>query len=111
MSLSDKLSELESYHPHAHKVITECVELLCRKSRDYGGDSYPFQAFKMAGELAGFTPGQVIETLIGIKSARLRTLAVGDNPFYESVRDTMIDRACYCILQTALKDSEENTPP
>jgi hypothetical protein len=80
------------------------------KREDYTGDRGEYFNFEEAASQAGILPAQAIETLIGVKQARLMVLRSGDKePNNESISDTLLDRAVYCIIALAHYYDENNT--
>jgi hypothetical protein len=70
-----------------------------RKASDYTTFD-EFENFEYAAEVAGINTAEAIEVLIGVKTARLKTLKYRD-PLNESKFDTYLDRAVYSIIALA----------
>lgn len=91
----DKNDEFDS-------VLIRIKEIHDRKKADYSRVGNRFSNFEYAASAAGITPYQSFEVLIGVKQARLIELTqpgrVAQN---ESLEDTLLDRAVYCVLALA----------
>lgn len=88
------------------RVLCKIVATNRAKRADYARDGHIFSNFVEAAGAAGITPEQGIEYMIGTKQARLVALREnGRTPQNESVVDTMLDRAVYCILALAYRDT------
>lgn len=73
-------------------------EILNKKGQDYASDN-TLSNFILAGSICKLTPEQNCLSLMATKMARLGELmSSGKAPNFESVRDTIIDLANYCIL-------------
>jgi len=84
---------------HFHILIEKCKEIHDKKSHDYASDSNPFSNFEQAASVANVTTHEVFKVLIGIKLARLSELLTNNkDPKNESIEDTFIDLANYCLL-------------
>lgn len=84
------------------KVLIEIVSTNRKKRADYAQDGNIFSNFEQASFAAGVSPLQGIEYMIATKQARLVALrSNGRAPQNESVQDTMLDRAVYCIISLA----------
>ena len=84
--------------PFEKLLITIC-ELNRRKRADYASDDNIYLNFDRVEDMTGYAALQVIETMIGIKTARIRNLEeLGTPPKNESLLDSRLDRATYCIL-------------
>lgn len=85
-----------SYFIQAIKMI---VDMHTKKAADYtnGGE---FDNFIESADFAGISTDQAIESLIGTKNARLKSLR-GRSPINESKFDTYFDRAVYSIIAMA----------
>ena len=70
-----------------------------KKKADYSDPKDRFSNFVLSANFANITVPQTFEVLIGTKQARLIELTrpgrVAQN---ESIEDTLLDRAVYCIL-------------
>lgn len=87
-------------------ISSEITALHERKAQDYASQG-EFANFEASAQQAGVTPAQAIEVMIGTKTARLRSLErSGGTPNFESVRDTLLDRAVYCMIALAYHDSQ-----
>jgi hypothetical protein len=87
------------------RVLEEIRALNRSKRADYA-DTDPWSNFRDAGRQVNSGAGTAVEVLIGTKQSRLRQLLQpGRTPANESVRDSLIDRACYSIIAVALHDA------
>lgn len=83
------------------------IELIVKthhsKAQDYTTTNRPFGNFEEAAESANITTAQALEVLIGTKEARRRNLEASTHhlPNNESLADTLLDRAVYCIIRYA----------
>jgi len=77
------------------------------KSHDYAKDNDPFSNFKRSAEIAAVSPNIVFQVMIGIKIARLEELLRGKEPKNESIEDSFIDLANYCVLWGAFYKGKE----
>lgn len=92
-------------------LLEELRTLHEKKRADYASNQDRFSNFRIAAEFSGMQTYQSIENLIGVKQARLLELrGTGKTPKNESVRDTLVDRAVYCILAVMLHDEEKKNP-
>lgn len=84
------------------ELIERMKEIHVRKNSDYSGDNDPFYNFDFTSSLVSRFSNPVDQTfvsLIGIKLARLSVLLNSDKtPLNESIEDSFIDIANYCIL-------------
>jgi hypothetical protein len=92
-----------SRNPLFDAVITELVELHDSKNADYGAAEDPFKNFRGA-EAIGVPAWLGAEIRMGDKTRRIEEFAKKGRLNNESVRDSLIDRACYAIIQVALYD-------
>jgi hypothetical protein len=82
-------------------AIERIVKLHEAKAHDYT-DHREFGNFEDSAKHAGITVSQAIESLIGTKEARRQNLENNNKPATcESVEDTLLDRAVYCIIRYA----------
>lgn len=89
------------------KLLDEIRVLHNKKSKDYAKDADRFSNFREAGAFSGTKTETVFEVLLGIKQARLNELrSSGKVPNFESIRDTLLDRAVYSILALQYYDEE-----
>ena len=86
---------------HFANIVEEMTELYEKKNHDYG-DSFKemFNEFGMTSALIRLSD----------KYRRLKTLAKSDAKVNESVRDTLIDLACYAVMTIIeLEDRDDHT--
>jgi hypothetical protein len=82
-------------------AIERIVKLHEAKAHDYT-DHREFGNFEESARHAGITVAQAIESLIGTKEARRQNLENNNKvAAFESVEDTLLDRAVYCIIRYA----------
>ncbi len=97
-------------NPRFHKLLQKMAEVHDKKSADYASTSNYYSNFEKAAAAAGVSVDDVFNTLIEVKTARLVELMKnGKTPQNESVQDTLLDRAVYCILHASYY--EELPPP
>ncbi len=81
------------------KALIEIKEIHNKKKADYSDKNNRFSNFDMSALFAGISVPQTFEVLIGTKQARIIELTkpgkVANN---ESLVDSYLDRAIYCIL-------------
>lgn len=95
--------ELDPTDP-IERVLIDIVKTNRKKRADYAQDGSIFSNFEQAAFSAGTTVEQGIEYMIATKQARLIALrSNGREPQNESVQDTMLDRAVYCVIALAYK--------
>lgn len=88
---SDRIKSPESYEEQFMAVLDDMAKTFIAKNADYGNSFSDVVA--EIGLVAGLVP-------ILHKCNRLKTLLSGNNPQVkdESIRDTLLDMANYCIL-------------
>ena len=89
---------------HFHELLQTMGQIHDKKSHDYAQKDNPFSNFERAAELVRWFTSpidQVFAGIIGIKLARLAELSNGKTPNNESIDDTRIDLANYCVLWAA----------
>jgi hypothetical protein len=84
-------------------IITELVALHDSKNADYGADDDPFKNFRGSLEL-DIPEWLGAEIRMGDKTRRIESFVKKGRLNNESVRDSLIDRANYAIIQVALYD-------
>lgn len=95
-----------SRNPLFDAVVDEIVALHDLKNADYGADADPFKNFRGAEALN--IPAWVgAEIRMGDKTRRVEEFVKRGKLNNESVRDSLIDRACYAIIQVALYDQAQ----
>jgi len=72
-------------------------EILTSKGNDYANEDR-LSNFKLAGTICQLSPEQNCLSLIATKVARLGVLLNGQIPSNESIKDSIIDLANYCVL-------------
>lgn len=96
------IHRLRTLNPTAYQTILDIADLLVSKAADYSISGNSFMTFSSAALDSDVAVDSVFRTLIGVKTAReIALLSSGNEPNYESLQDTRMDRACYCILQCA----------
>ena len=84
---------------HFLTLIEECKQIHEKKLHDYAQDDNPFSNFERASDIANGTVNDIFKVMIGIKIARLEELLENDKqPLNESIKDSFIDLANYCLL-------------
>ena len=97
-----------SQNPLFDDVITEIVALHDSKNDDYGADTDPFKNFR-GSEALGIPAWLGCEVRMGDKTRRVEEFVKKGRLNNEGVRDSLIDRACYAIIQVALYDQAAKT--
>ena len=98
--------------PAVLEMLKKIEEIHTRKGRDYAAAENPFENFERSATVTSwfkFEEDKVFATFISTKLARLATLLnSGAKPNNESIDDSFLDLATYCILwYAAYKDSEQ----
>lgn len=103
--MSDETKPIDKFD----EILLELKELHGRKRADYAKSGNRFSNFEVSAAFADVAPYQAIEVLIGTKQARLIELRKPnhDLPLNEPIRDTLRDRAVYCILALMYYDETE----
>jgi hypothetical protein len=106
---NEETKPLDSYD----KLIEEIKTLSRNKAYDYAELNNRFSNFEFVAELVKHFSNpidQVFVSFIGTKLARLFILTGSDkiNPINESIRDSRIDLANYCLLWAAYHDKNNN---
>lgn len=97
----DLLEELRLPDP-MRMAFARMLKTFAGKNKDYSHGSWR-SSFDEVADGVGTTGGQVCETLLELKRARLRALSSnGRPPANESVDDTYLDRAVYAALAFGL---------
>lgn len=99
--------DLAGLYPQSEKeikfdIITrDMLDIYCRKNHDYG-DSFG-EGFKEFGLISSVVR-------LGDKYRRLKTLAKDDARVKdESIKDTLMDMACYCVMTLVELEEDEDT--
>lgn len=80
----------------------EMLDILARKGEDYSGHASTWQNFIVTGLAVKKPAPAIMIMLIGLKLGRLVSLVEDDRvPNFESIDDTCIDAANYCVLLAA----------
>lgn len=87
----------EEQKQHINTFFRRQKEILTRKGNDYANEDR-LSNFKLAGTICQLTPEQNCLSLMATKVARLGVLMNGQSPSNESIRDSIIDLANYCVL-------------
>lgn len=88
--------------PAVLEMLNKIEEIHSRKGKDYAAAENPFENFERSATVISWfklEEDKVFATLISTKMAKLATLLnSGDKPMNESIEDSFIDLATYCIL-------------
>jgi hypothetical protein len=87
----------EEQKQHINNFFRRQKEILTSKGNDYANEDR-LSNFKLAGTICQLIPEQNCLSLMATKVARLGVLIKGQPPSNESVRDSIIDLANYCVL-------------
>ena len=88
---------IEDQKQHINTFFKRQKEILTSKGNDYANEDR-LSNFKLAGTICQLTPEQNCLSLMATKVARLGVLMNGPSPSNESIRDSIIDLANYCVL-------------
>jgi hypothetical protein len=88
------------------------LKIHAAKRMDYSKEANIFSNFEIAAHFADVDVQTTLDTLIGIKQARLNNLRE-KNPVNESIEDTLLDRAVYATIAYAyaLMEKEQSNKP
>lgn len=79
--------------------IAEIEKILTRKRSDYTKGEDSLEVFKKIGHLADLSPLDVCKMFVCAKVVRINSLLhTGNQPNYDSIRDSFLDLQCYSIL-------------
>jgi hypothetical protein len=92
-----------SRNPLYDAVIEEMDAVHDSKNADYGAAEDPFKNF-MGSEEYDIPAWLGAEIRIGDKTRRVQEFVKKGKLNNESVRDSLLDRAIYCVIQVALYD-------
>lgn len=81
------------------EIVTEMADLYEKKNRNYG-DSFG-KLYKDLGPIAGLVP-------LHNKLDRLTNLIKGDSNNFESIEDTLMDLACYAIMNLIARQDKSS---
>lgn len=88
---------IEDQKQHINSFFRRQKEILTSKGNDYANEDR-LSNFKLAGTICQLSPEQNCLSLMATKVARLGVLINGQSPSHESIRDSIIDLANYCVL-------------
>lgn len=98
--------------PEVMNILNKITEIHQRKNEDYAAPGKYFENFERSALLASWFQYDIDKsfvTLIGTKLARLATLLnKSDRPNNESIEDSFLDLATYCILWGAYREQQVN---
>lgn len=101
-----KPRKVQGGHPRFYEIIEEMKDLHDRKNNNYATDQDPLSNLRECQRM-GLPPVTGVFVRIGDKYCRLMELAKGKKDLVgESVIDTLMDMAVYCVLAIIL--IEEN---
>jgi len=87
------------------KAITDKMcGIIEKKNNDYASNTDAFSNFKFCSDFAGCSVEQVFSVFLAVKFARLKELLNGKEAKNESIEDTLIDLANYCVLYKIYRD-------
>jgi len=102
IELSNKLEELQKINPSLAEVIELIIDIHMKKGHDYTHSNDPFSNFKGVAASTNQSVDSVFETMIAVKTERIKALNINNSePMNESLWDSKLDRAVYCLLQCA----------
>ena len=91
--------------PRVTEILARIQELHSRKNEDYSASNKPFENFERSAEIGKWFKSdsdKPYAILIGTKLARLATLLNSQRrPNNESIEDSFLDLATYCVLWAA----------
>lgn len=92
---------------HFNNFITKMANTMLAKGDDYANEDR-LSNFKLAGNISGIGANLNCLSLIATKVARLGVLLNNqDGPKHESIRDSVLDLACYAVLLDQLLQDED----
>ncbi len=95
-------------HPRFYEILDKMAALHSSKAHDYATDEDPLTNFRMVGEATFRKPWQVAWQFIATKFFRLVNLLGGTKaPANESIDDSFMDMAVYCILAIIMREEED----
>ncbi len=95
-------------HPRFYEILDKMAALHSSKAHDYATDEDPLTNFRMVGKATFRKPWQIAWQFIATKFYRLVNLLGGvKDPSNESLEDSFMDMAVYCILAIIMREEEE----
>ena len=88
---------IEDQKQHINAFFKRQKEILTSKGNDYANEDR-LSNFKLAGTICQLSPEQNCLSLMATKVARLGVLMNGQPPSHETIRDSILDLANYCVL-------------
>lgn len=88
-------------HPGYLRVLDEMRELHCRKAADYGRGADPFANVRAGGEF-GVPPWVGVMIRANDKLHRIKSFVQNGALENESVEDSLMDLAAYCLIALVL---------
>ncbi len=100
-------SEKRYGHPEFYKILERMARLHSAKAHDYATDEDPLTNFRDVAQSMGISPWQVGWQFIATKFYRLVNLwKRAKGPDNESIDDSLMDMAIYCILTIILRGED-----
>ena len=97
-----RLIDMSESNPALFETLLKIIDTLTAKANDYSAPGRPFWSIEETARTAQIEPDAVFRALIAVKTSREQALMQrGKKAACEPLQDTRLDRACYCILQTA----------
>lgn len=96
-------------HPRFYQLLREMEDLHNRKNANYATDENPLSNFE---ECEGFNVPAEVGTMVRMsdKWSRLKQLMKGKkDEVGESIKDTLMDLAVYCLIEIILIEKAEET--
>lgn len=94
---------LAEQQEHFQDLTKRMSDTMLKKGNDYANEDR-LSNFKLAAQIVGITPEQVVLTMIAIKAIRLgNLLQPGKVPNFESIEDNLLDHANYSALLDMLR--------
>lgn len=85
------------------KLLIPIVETNRKKRADYASDDNIYLNFDRAAAEVGLSPQDIVDVMVAIKNGRIANLRGREEEVKnESVADSYLDRAVYCILAYGL---------
>lgn len=92
---------------HFNEFVSKMADTMLNKGDDYANDDR-LSNFKLAGAITGVGAKMNCLNMMATKVARLGVLLNSkDAPKHESVRDSLLDLACYATLLDQLIEDED----
>ena len=93
-------------NPKFHELLAQVADLHDNKSHDYSQDADPLSNFRKC-EAFGVPAFKGVLVRLSDKFSRVEQLTSGKQPKNESLRDSLVDAAVYCLIAVLLLDEQK----